>query len=175
MVGENSRGGVDTAYPSESVWHFDPCWELIYANTANGSGAYGSVQNLINAVLAGNRIKVLINERISQASVVYLNGGVVTAFLPNLLKKSNISTLEDSAAAGAKWEMKLVNTYGKVEIATYLVGEASGSIVSSSSDIKWFVDKRQWQKVLDVGPTGTVNSGSKSQLAKEIRVNISRC
>lgn len=146
---------------------------MIYVNRANGSGAYGSMQNLINVVLAGNRMKVMINDRISQASVIYVNGGVVTALLPNLLKKSNISTLEDSATAGAKWEMKLVNTLGKVQTATYLVGDTSGSIVSSSAEIKWFVDKRQWQKVLDVGPTGTITYGSKTQLAKEIRVNIS--
>lgn len=169
LVGENTREAVDTVFPSPSDWFFDPCWELVYASNADGSSNAGSIQRLIDKIKAGNRVKVLVKNRISRASVVLVNGGVVTALLPNLLKKSNISSLEDPVTGGAKWEWTLVNTNGKIETANYVVGGVKGWTSSSTAEIKWFVDRRQWQEVLDFGPSNSVNSGSVSQLAREVR------
>lgn len=169
LVGENKRVSIDSSRQS-SEWIFDPCWQMVYAHNKNGKGKEGSKQELLDAIKAGHRVKVMIDNRLSQSSNVIINGDVVTAFLPDMLKKSSIETLEDPVLSTGKWDWVLANTNGKVERANYLVGEGQGSVQSTTANIKWFVDRREWNMVLDAGPKA-VNSGSKVHLANEIKVN----
>ncbi|XP_060552451.1 uncharacterized protein LOC132713780 isoform X2 [Ruditapes philippinarum] len=167
LLGENRRVSFDSS-KRETKWYFDPCWQFMYSHDQNGIRKGGSILELINAVKAGHRVKVMINNRISQATNVIVKKDVITAFLSDILKKSSIETLEDPTGAKGKWDWMLVNTNGKVETANYLVGEGQGSMSSSAADMKWFIDRREWNIVLDVGPT-SVNSGSKEHLANEIK------
>ncbi|XP_060552467.1 uncharacterized protein LOC132713796 isoform X2 [Ruditapes philippinarum] len=167
LVGENKRTSIDSSKRS-TRWFFDPCWQLVYSNDQSGKSKAGSKQKLMNAIKAGHRVKVMIQNRLSEATNVMINGDVVTAFLPNMLKKSSLETVEDPVVAAGKWDWMLVNTNGKVEKANYLVGDTQGSVSSSAAVMKWFVDRREWNMVLDVGPS-SVNIGSKEHLAKEIK------
>ncbi|XP_060578604.1 uncharacterized protein LOC132735645 [Ruditapes philippinarum] len=168
LVGENTRTSMDSSNRS-TRWFFDPCWQLVYSNDQNGKGKAGSKQKLMNAIKAGHRVKVMIQNRLSKANYVIINGDVVTAFLPNMLKKFSVETVKDPVVAAGKWDWMLVNTNGKVEKANYLVGETQGSVSSSSAVMKWFIDRREWNMVLDVGPS-SVNIGSKEHLANEIKI-----
>jgi hypothetical protein len=58
----------------------------VYSNDQNGKGNAGSKQKLMNAIKAGHRVKVMIQNRLSKATYVIVNGDVVTAFLPNIFK-----------------------------------------------------------------------------------------
>jgi hypothetical protein len=125
-------------------------------------------QQLINAVKGGHRVKLMINNILSQATNVIVNKNVITAFLPNMLKKTSIEMLEGTTGKW-QWDWTLVNTNGKVETANYFIDEGQCSLLSGAADMKWFIDSREWNMVLDVGPS-SVNIGSKEQLANDIKV-----
>ena len=59
----------------------DECWRLVYTNDGNGFPMYGAIEDLIDAVTRGHRVRVRFDDQASEVSNLRVKGDVVAAQL----------------------------------------------------------------------------------------------
>ena len=148
-------------------WHSDPCWAAVYSHDQDGNQADGSLSDLVTALEAGHRVRLLYDDHTSiEADEIMIRNGHVCAQLINHLSKQDTAHF----TSDVHWYWQICCTTGTCEVARINVG--SPTTVPGPTPvkraIKWFVDTRGWENVLDVHSDGTVLSGDKDLLADAI-------
>ena len=160
-----SRGRSSDSVSSH--WFSDRCWKRIYEHDKTGAQISGSLADLVNAVKAGHRVKIFYQRISLEADELRIRNGHVCASFLNGLSKSGTVSFESSV----KWVWKMACTTGNLKTLQYKVG--ANTYVNSSTEsqtLSWFIDDREWKKVLSTSHSGAVLSGSKAVLQNHVRL-----
>ena len=169
-----SRGHTQDTVPIE--WFADECWKEVFFHDANETPLSGSRQALTRALLSGHRVRFQIPERnyyTAEADSLSVRNGHVTAQALKHVSKKGLTEFQNDAY----WYWLMVSTTGTVRATRYNVGEHTHRGDSTSKvKVKWFIDTRPWEQVLWNEPSGTVLSGSPSNLVQAVRAGADvRC
>ncbi|KAL4220826.1 hypothetical protein ACF0H5_019094 [Mactra antiquata] len=165
-IGEHvSRGNNVYKFPIK--WYTESCWQLAYQHDASGNQVQGSLEFLRSAIKAGHRLKIVYGDRTSvEPDDINIRNGHVTAFIFRMIGKNpqNIKAFDNGV-----WDWRMITTTGtettlKVNYGEYIEQGRSNSNIEA----KWFVDTRHWKQVLVNSNTGSIISGSKSDLIEAI-------
>lgn len=143
------------------MWLVDDCWTQVYSHDTFGRGINGSLDLLVESVLAGKRVRVKINSYITEADNLYVRNGQVSAQLLGQFSKTSAYNFPTNVY----WIWQIASTTGDVETVRYDIGSTINR--SSSNDkesITWFVESRPWSKVLTTSSSGIATYGSKANL-----------
>lgn len=159
-VGQHIKRGTFQDFGS-MMWFVDDCWTQVYSHDTFGRGINGSLDLLVESVLAGKRVRVKINSYITEADNLYLKNGQVSAQLLGQFSKTSAYNFPTNV----NWIWQIASTTGDVETVRYDIGSTINR--SSSNDeesITWFVESRPWSKVLTTSSSGIATYGSKANL-----------
>lgn len=165
-IGEHVFRGAN-ADTISSQWFSYPCWKMIYQHDEAGHQTHGSLSNLIDAVADGHRVKVFYKRSSLEADEVRFRNGHLCISILNDLSRASV----DSFQSSVYWVWRQICTTGTVRTVRYKVGSnmyVSGTS-SESENITWFVDTREWKKVLITAENGSVSAGSKAVLIHALR------
>ena len=169
LVGEHTSPSSDTV-DVPSVWYVDSCWKHVYTHDSNGQQLSGSLADLIAAVEAGHRVKLLIGSESIEPSMLVIRNGVVNAVLLDSVSKAGLRAFPSKVY----WFWRMVSSTGSEKLVRYNVGDISSlSRSTRTQKMSWFIDERHWQHVLSVSNTGQVQSGSKPDLENAVRSGAS--
>ena len=165
-VGEHTSRG----HSSENTameWIVDDCWTLAYSHSSSGSEIDGSLELLIGAVLAGKRVRVKFRDSyVVEADNLYVRNGHVSAQLLGHLSKNTMYKFQNDVY----WYWQIASTTGDVETVRYNIGSTTNRGNSADKTaIEWYIESRQWKKVLTTTDNGTVSRGSKANLIKAVK------
>ncbi|XP_059176486.1 uncharacterized protein LOC131956098 [Physella acuta] len=162
-------------------WYADVCWRHIYTNDENGYPVHGSVEDLINAVRRGHRVRVRYDNIAMEVSNIRVKGQVVAAQLLNEITLAKDSGSSRIIERMTRVRISIVHTTGRIQSHEYLIGtDANRKInVPIKRRVEWMVDTRPWTVVLKtVDPPGDAIQGSTRDLelaiqhGASIRLNI---
>ena len=136
-------------------------WELVYANSGNGTTVFGSKSTLVRATLSGADVRVFIP--------TWGPGGYLTSIQNTQTIKNNVcaqALFHVSKAAYDTfqevpyyWFVNLCTT-GHVHMARYFIGNhVSAGINGDYVDMQWYIRKYQ-EPIYSHTQDGTVISGS---------------
>ncbi|WAR14560.1 hypothetical protein MAR_004665 [Mya arenaria] len=151
------------------VRYTDTCWQLAYQHDSAGNGLQGSLEMLRSAAESGHRVKLLIGDMSVEPDEVRIRGAHVNAIILSKVLKDS-SNIKEFDSEGV-WDWSIVTTTGTQTTLRLRVGEAietTGSRVTTTTAVTWFIDTRPWRKVLAHDEFGTVTSGSKAALTDAV-------
>lgn len=164
-VGQHVNGNTTNNHTSMD-WIVDDFWTQTYSHDSSGHGTYGSLDQLIQAVLAGKKVRVKIDSYIMEANNLYIRNGHVSA---QLLGQFSTDAVYDFPV-NVYWVWQMASTTGDVETVRYDIGSTENRGNSADKKaITWFVETRTWFKVLSTSSAGLVIHGSKDNLISSLR------
>ena len=148
-------------------WYADPCWKAVYCHDEDGNPTDGNLADLVSALEAGHRVRVLYDDHTSsEADEIMIRNGHVCAQLVNHLSRQDTTHFPTDVY----WFWQICCSTGTCNVARINVG--SSTTVAGPNPVKramkWFVDTRDWENVLCVDSDGTVLAGDKQTLADAI-------
>ena len=147
-------------------WLVDDCWTQVYSHDTFGRGIYGSLDLLVESVLAGKRVRVKINSYITEADNLYVRNGQVSAQLLGQYSKNAAYEFPTDVY----WVWQIASTTGDVETVRYNIGSTVNKMTSNDKEsITWFVESRPWSKVLTTSSSGIATYGSKANLISSLQ------
>lgn len=160
----------DTLVTSDEVtdstaftWFVDPCWESLYKHDGSGTTIKGSLDALIDAVEAGNKIRVFTKGAAFEPNLVRVRSNIVTAQGSRLLRDTVTSFEFPSQIV----YFEVATTGLLQEIVIYYENFTSSTVPDKNPDIEWFAQKRSWQhgarfnlstQAIESGSTETLDS-----------------
>ncbi|XP_052760716.1 uncharacterized protein LOC128203362 [Mya arenaria] len=168
-IGEHGHVAWVANEDRQITWYTDTCWQLAYQHDSAGNGLQGSLEMLRSAAESGHRVKLLIGDMSVEPDEVRIRGAHVNAIILSKVLKDS-SNIKEFDSEGV-WDWSIVTTTGTQTTLRLRVGEAietTGSRVTTTTAVTWFIDTRPWRKVLAHDEFGTVTSGSKAALTDAV-------
>ncbi|XP_067654473.1 uncharacterized protein [Haliotis asinina] len=166
---------TETRYCSMS-WCPDTCWHHILDTKTSRTNKDKQIRHLMSGVQFGNNIMLKVEDVVAKAREVILHGGQVTVGV----KEFWLPADKDAFSSGSLQAWMIASTSGRVVQCTHI--PESPHVKEIKEEVKllvWYLDSRQWDKVLSIDDSGTVLSGSKSTLllkvneGRSLRVGVS--
>ncbi|XP_005099071.2 uncharacterized protein LOC101853557 [Aplysia californica] len=152
-------------------WYADICWRHVYTNDANGFDEFGTVEELIDYINKGHRVRVRVDDMSMEVSNVRVKDNIVAAQLLNEVSRvGGYGQDRYHIESDTRAKFSIVHTTGKVICHEYLVGSTSRKINRPRRrSIEWMVDTRPWRVLLQTSdPPGQVLRGSQFELQEAI-------
>ncbi|KAK3732665.1 hypothetical protein RRG08_009346 [Elysia crispata] len=140
-------------------WYADECWRLVFTNDGNGFPIYGAIDDLIDAVKRGHRVRVRFDDQAAEVSNLRVKGDVVAAqLLQEVTRVGGYGNDRYYIEADTRVKFSIAHTTGTVVSYEYLVGSPSRKVNPPTRRvIEWMVDTRPWTVVLEtMDPPGQV-------------------
>ena len=152
-------------YGHASIWCTDDCWVKVFTADQVGKGLHGSSSQLAQAVLSGHQLRVYTQGVASATKAVYIHGRTVSASLWDMLEPIGVSNFDQTGKA----QRKIVSSDGLVQTRRYIFEtDTILDDLQEHQSIDWFVDTREWIKVLSITRAGQILTGSVSDLRQKV-------
>lgn len=167
LVGEHSnrRRSLENA---TMEWIVDDCWTQTYTNDHFGNNLNGSLDRLVEAVLAGKRVRVKIDlsSYVAEADNLFIKDGHVSA---QILGQYTIMDAYEFPTS-VSWVWTSVSTTGHIRIVDYEIGSPKRRGANYGGEhMTWFVESRPWSRVLTTSSAGIATQGSKANLINTLK------
>ena len=163
-VGEGTQRSKKKSSMSKK-WCTDDCWLKILTSDQSGKEDHGSATHLAQALLSGHRLRVYVVGVAADTRAVYIHGSIISASLEDMMEPIGISDFDPSGFA----TRVLVSSSGRVVFRTYtfetdtIKGNSQGQVT-----VDWFVDTREWTRVLSLSRDGSILIGSVTDLRQKV-------
>ncbi|XP_067654472.1 uncharacterized protein [Haliotis asinina] len=150
-------------------WCPDTCWHHVLDTKTSPTNNEKHIRHLMSGVQYGHNIMLKVEHVIAKAREIILHGGQVTVGV----KEFWLPADKDAFSSRSLQAWMIASTSGRVVLCTHI--PESPRVKEIKEEVKlsvWFLDSRQWDKVLSIDDSGTVLSGSKSTLL--LKVNEGR-
>ncbi|KAK3787455.1 hypothetical protein RRG08_025721 [Elysia crispata] len=145
-------------------WYGDQCWRRVYSTDRDGQATYGSLDELIQMVKLGHRVRVHFDGFNLKANGIRVVGDLVVAqTVEEYARRDNYPDYEAPFFnTRARVVYRLVHSSGVVKTYKYFLDNfaLSESNERSKFAIDWMVDTRPWTKVYRTDASGQVTFGS---------------
>ncbi|RUS86572.1 hypothetical protein EGW08_005653 [Elysia chlorotica] len=149
-------------------WYGDQCWRRVYSTDSAGRSIYGSLDELIQMVQLGHRVRVHFEGFNLKANGIRVLGDLVVAqTVEEFSRRDNYPEFDAPFFnTRARVVYRLVHSSGVVKTYKYFLDNyaLSESDETSKFAIDWMVDTRPWTKVYRTDASGQVTFGSKFEL-----------
>ncbi|XP_067654476.1 uncharacterized protein [Haliotis asinina] len=146
-------------------WCPDTCWHHVFDTKASPTNKDKHIRHLFRGVQYGHNIMLKVAHVIAKAREVILFDGHVTIGV----KEFWLPADKDAFSSGSLQAWMIASTNGRVvQCIHFPESPRVKEIKEEEKHSTWFLDSRQWDKVLTIAGTGTVLSGSKSTLLSKI-------
>ena len=163
-IDSGSKRSLDI-YAHASTWCTDDCWVKVFTADEVGKGLHGSSSQLAQAVLSGHQLRVYTQGVASATKAVYIHGRTVSASLWDMLEPIGVSIFDQTGKA----QRKIVSSDGLVQTRRYIFEtDTILQDLQEHQSIDWFVDTREWIKVLSITRAGQILTGSVSDLRQKV-------
>ena len=157
--------GKDIEGSYVSTWCTDDCWVKVFTADEVGKGLHGSSSQLAQAVLSGHQLRVYTQGVASATKAVYIHGRTVYASLWDMMEPIGVSNFDQTGKA----QRKIVSSDGLVQTRRYIFEtDTILEDLQEHQSIDWFVDTREWIKVLSITRAGQILTGSVSDLRQKV-------
>ena len=166
-VGSIATTSTDTVITS---WCTDDCWVRAFTSDQFGNGLHGSTSDLARALLSGHRLRVYTGGVAASTRAVYIHGQTISACLEEMMEPISVADFDRSGTA----VNMIVSSNGQIQTRSYTLD--TDSILEESQEyqsIDWFVDTREWTKVLSLSGDGQILTGSITDLRQKVLVGAS--
>ncbi|KAK6999763.1 hypothetical protein BgiMline_009435, partial [Biomphalaria glabrata] len=160
-------------------WYADICWRHIYTNDMFGLSVFGSLDDLLDAIKRGHRVRVRFDNVALEVSNMRVKNRTVAAQLFNEVTMVSEPNGNRFIQNDTRVRLSVVHTTGRVHTYDYLVGSTERKYSNDKKTIEWMIDTRPWSVVLKtVEPPGDAVVGSEFDLqaaimgGASIRLNI---
>lgn len=117
----------------------DDCCTQIYSHDTFGRGIPGSLNMLVESVVAGKRVRVKINSYITDADNLYVRNGHVSALLLGQFSKTSACNF----STNVNWIWQITSTTGDVETVRYDIESTINRLsLNDKESFTWFVESR---------------------------------
>ncbi|XP_067654474.1 uncharacterized protein [Haliotis asinina] len=146
-------------------WCPDTCWHHVFDTKASPTNNEKHIRHLFRGVQYGHNIMLKVAHVIAKAREVILFDGHVTVGV----KEFWLPADKDAFSSGSLQAWMIASTSGRVVQCTHFPESPHVKEIKEEEKYSaWFLDSRQWDKVLSTDDTGTVLSGSKSTLLSNV-------
>ena len=152
-------------YQTNFVWCTDDCWVSAFKINESGNALDGSTIHLAQGLLSGHRLRVYMSGLASSAKTVYIHGETIYACLEDIMERTGVAAFDGAGTA----QKTIVSSKGLVQTRRYRY--ESDIIIEDLQEqqtIEWFVDTREWIKLLSVSGKGQILSGSVAGLIEKV-------
>ncbi|XP_067654857.1 uncharacterized protein, partial [Haliotis asinina] len=146
-------------------WCPDTCWHHVFNTKTSPTNNAKHIRHLFSGVQYGHNVMLKVEHVVTKAREVILHDGHVTVGV----KEFWLPADNDAFSSGSLQAWMIASTTGRVvECAHFPESFRVKDIKKEEKHSDWFLDSRQWDKVLSIDGTGTVLSGSKSTLLNNV-------
>ena len=155
---------------TKTSWCTDDCWVRAFTSDQFGNGLHGSTSDLAGALLSGQQLRVYTGGVAASTRAVYIHGQTISACLEEMMEPIGVAEFDRSGTA----VNMIVSSNGQIQTRSYTLD--TDSILEESQEyqsIDWFVDTREWTKVLSQSGDGQILTGSITDLRQKVLVGAS--
>ncbi|GFR58641.1 disintegrin and metalloproteinase domain-containing protein 10 [Elysia marginata] len=158
-------------------WYGDQCWRRVYSADSNGTATHGSLDELIQMVKLGHRVRVHFDGfNLKANGIRVLRDQVVAQTTEEYSRRDNYPSYEAPFFnSRARQVYRLVHSSGVVKTYKYFLDNFALSEIDESSKfaIDWLIDTRPWTKVYRTDATGEVTFGTVRELEEAVTAGAS--
>jgi len=152
-------------------WFADICWRHVYTNDAYGFDVFGTVDDLIDYIDKGHRVRVRYDDMSVEVSNMRVKDRIVAAQILHEVSRvggqeKDRYNIEDITRS----KFSIVHTTGRINTHEYTIGSTTRKVNAPlRKTIEWMVDTRPWRMVLQTrDPPGEEVKGSNFDLQSAI-------
>ncbi|XP_012943083.1 uncharacterized protein LOC101851529 [Aplysia californica] len=157
-------------------WYGDQCWRRVYSTDYDGFPTYGSLEELIQLVKLGHRLRMHFDGYTLKANGIrVLDGQIVAQTIEEYARRGSYPSYEAPFFnSKARAVYRLVHSTGMVKTYMYNIDDFQLSEKTQKKfAIDWMVDTRKWVKVFRTDANGQVTFGMKRDLEEAVGLGAS--